>query len=1120
MKILWQSNEGSLSSFKKIWLIMKLNFFLILLTVLQLSANVSAQNTRLDLKMKNATIAQIFDEIERQSEVYFFYNKSQIDENRTISVDYRNKTIDEILKAMVSDLNLTYEIAGKNIIIKAVNPAGNGFQQSGIKVKGAVKNASGESLPGVTVLVKGTTNGTITDTDGVYNLTNVPGDATLVFSFVGMKKIEIGVAGKSTIDAVLEDETIGLDEVVAVGYGVMRKKDVTGAMASIGTDKVDKGTVKSVDQMLQGRSSGVYMVQSSGMPGAASTVRIRGGNSISGGNEPLYVIDGIPIYPSASSSQTSLSPLNTIAVSDIESIEILKDASSTAIYGARGANGVILVTTKHGKSGRTNVSFDTYLGLQSPRKTYDLLNASEYEKFVNEAEVNGGGKKIYDETVTPVNTDWQDLCLNTKALSQNYALTISGGDAKTRFLTTVNYIDQTGIIKATDLQKLTLRVNLDKEITSKLKLAMNISLAQVNTNRAGNSVLGSMVTASPNIPIYNEDGSYTNKNMIGETFSNPVAVINDYINWNKTFRTLSNASADWRIIDGLTLKSTLGVDLDFGDQQSYSPMTTTGGQSTNGDANVSSSKTYMWVNENTLTYEKTLGKHRINVLAGLTQQTSKYQSLGAESQQFLNDNLAMYDLSSGTVTIPSTTSTTEWSLLSYLGRINYNYNEKYLTTVSLRADGSSRFGKNNRWGYFPSAAFAWRASEEEFVKSLGIFSNLKVRLSYGWTGNQDGIGIYPSMALLGKKAYALGETKYMGYGPTQVANYNLKWETTAQSDLGIEMGFFDNKVNLSADLYYKKTHDLLLRTQIPSTSGYNSGLKNIGEVENRGLELSLNVVPVNRRIRWEADLNVTFNRNKVISLGEVNSIIPSSPGETSAGLNNSRLLQVGEPLGIFYGYVGDGVFGTNDNIAASAQPTAKPGDIRFKDISGPNGVPDNIISDYDRQIIGCAQPKFYGGITNTFTYKNFDLSIFMVWSYGNDIYNATKADMEGLQGSINQFRSILNRWTPDNQNTNIPRAVNVKLTSRSWDYLIEDGSFLRVQNINLGYKLPESLISGSKIIRSARIYTSLQNFLTFTNYSGLDPEVSKYGQDNLGMGYDYYAYPMSKTVLLGLTVNF
>jgi len=1119
MKIIAQSNEGYGPLFKKIWLIMKLNFLLILLTVLQLSANVSAQNTRLDLKMKNATISQIFDEIERQSKVYFFYNKSQIDENRTVSVDYRNKTIEEILKSMVSDLNLTYEIAGKNIIIRALNPTGSGSQQYGSKVKGTVKSASGESLPGVSVVIKGTSIGTITDLDGIYELSNVSSDATLVFSFVGMKMQEVAVGNKAAINVVLEEETIGIEEVVAVGYGVMKKSDVTGSMVSINANKLDKSTIKSVDQMLQGKSSGVYMAQSSGMPGAASTIRIRGGNSISGGNEPLYVIDGIPIYPGTVGSQTSLSPLNSIATSDIESIEILKDASSTAIYGARGANGVILISTKHGKAGKTNILFDTSLGIQSPRKTYDLLNASEYEKYVNEAEINGGGKAIYDEKVTPVNTNWQDLCLNRNAIVQNHTFSLSGGDEKTRFLTTFNYFDQDGIIKATGLKKMTMRVNLDKELSKTLKYTLNLSLAQVNSNRVGNSTLSSMIMLQPNIPIYNNDGSFRNINMIGDKFTNPLAIFQNNLNWDKQFRTLCNVGAEWQIIKDLTLKSTIGVDLNFGDGQFYTAINA-GAESTGGDAYITESKNYMWLNENTLTFDKTLGNHHINILGGLIQQSSKYQSVTAEAQGFLNDNLAMYDLSSGKNSLPSMSYVSEWSLLSYLGRINYGYKGKYLTTLSVRADGSSRFGKNNRWGYFPSAAIAWRALDEEFIKSLNVFSNLKLRFSHGWTGNQDGIGVYPSLALLGKMPYSLGNTKYIGYGPSQVANYNLKWETTRQSDLGLEMGFFENRLNITTDVYYKKTSDLLLQVVIPSTSGYNSGLKNIGEVENKGIELGMNVLWMNKKLKWETDFNITFNKNKVLNLGGANSIVPSGPGDVDAGLNNSRLLKVGEPLGIFYGHRGDGIFSTTDDIAGSAQPTAKPGDIRFKDISGPNGVPDKKIDDYDRQIIGCAQPKFFGGITNTFTYKNFDLAIYIVGTYGNDIYNATKAQLESLNGWNNQFSTILNRWTPNNQNTNIPRAVNVKLTSRSWDYLVEDGSFLRVQNIKFGYTMPEKIISKTKYLKSAKLYASLQNCLTITNYSGLDPEVSKYGSDNLGLGYDYFGYPMSKSVLFGITLNF
>ncbi len=1125
MNIFRLSGESTLpiSFFKRI-LIMRLPIFLLCLVCSNLFAASSySQSAKITLGVKNQSIKSTLKSIEEQADYRFFYNSDLADLDKIVSGDFKDKPVEDVLSSILANTSVGYKVLDNHFVVLSPTEI---LQQP--NVSGTVVDDKGEPLIGAYVTIKGTTKGAATDINGKYNIAIPTSNVTLVFSYLGYLNQEIAVDGKTLINVVLKEDAQELDDVVVVGYGTMRKKDVTGAMSAISTDKIDKSTIKSVDQMLQGRSPGLQMTQSSGMPGGSSTVRIRGGNSISGGNEPLYVIDGVPIYPSAAGSQTDLNPLNTIAVSDIQSIDVLKDASATAIYGARGANGVIMITTKQGSVGKTKVSFDASLGVQSPRKKYDLLNAEEYQDFANEAQWRALGKPannpypVYNPDVTPVNTNWQDLLLNNEALMQNYTLSISGGDDKTRFLTSINYMDQDGIVKSTDLDKLTLRVNLDREVSSTIKMGINLSLAQVNSNRAGLGVLGGqngkqtgMPASPPNIPVYNEDGTYTNKNMIGEIFFNPVATANEVTNFNKRFRTLSNMFAEWQIVKDLTLRSTVGIDLAFGDQQSYLPLTTTEGQSTSGKATVTSSKSYMWVNENTLTYSKQVGKHRVNAMLGLSQQSQKDQNVEAQSQQFLNDNLAMYDLGSGTVTIAPSSGTSEWALLSYFGRFNYNYNEKYLFTASLRADGSSRFGKSNRWGYFPSAALAWRASEEEFIKNLGVFSNLKFRTSYGWTGNQDGIGVYPSMALLGKKAYSLNGVKVMGYGPTQVANYGLKWETTQQSDLGLEMGFLNNRVNLSADLYRKVTHDLLLRVTLPSSSGYDAGLKNIGEVENKGLELGLNVVPFTGSFNWNMDFNISFNKNKVLSLGSVKMMQPDSPTGTGAGLETSRMLIVGQPLGIFYGYYGDGIFSTTDDIAGSAQPTAKPGDIRYKNLNGNKSIDDG-----DRGVIGCAQPDFFGGMTNTFSYKGFDMSVFMVYSVGNDIYNATKAEMQGMEGNTNQFRTILNRWTETNQNTNIPRAVAVKLSSRSWDYLVEDGSFLRIQNINLGYTLPKNLLRSTQIIQSARIYTSLQNFFTFTKYSGLDPEVSRYGQNNIAMGYDQFAYPMAKTVLFGVNLTF
>jgi TonB-linked SusC/RagA family outer membrane protein len=914
---------------------------------------------------------------------------------------------------------------------------------------------------------------------------------------------------------------MALEEVVVVGYGTVRKSDLTGSVGSIRVDNVKGINIRSVDQILQGQTSGLHMVQSSGMPGASSTVRIRGGNSISGGNEPLYVIDGVPIYPGATGSQTDLNPLNSIPTSDIESIEVLKDASSTAIYGSRGANGVIIITTKRGKSGRSQVSFETYWGVQNVARKFDLLDAPIFEKLANEALVNSGGKPMYDESIIPQTTDWQALTANGNALVQNYQLSISGGSDKTSFLASFNVFDQEGIIKATDMQKFAFRANIDHAVSSTIKAGINLNLTKVDNNRAGNNVLLTRLTTPPNIPVWGNDGSYSFTDDNGViVFDNPMAIINDRVAKNAQFRTLDNLYVEWDIIKGLKLRSSLGIDMIYSMSDSYNPNTVYNGRLKGGIASKSAGNTFMWINENILTYTGHWEKHAFTGMAGYTQQSSVNNTFSAGSYGYLNDILQMNNLGSGTTADAPSSSLTEWALNSYLGRINYTFDSKYLLTASFRADGSSRFGKSNRWGYFPSAALAWRASEESFIKNTGIFSNLKPRISFGITGNQDGIGIYPSYALLGSAGYQVDGQKVTGYYPSQVANTKLKWETTAQYDAGIDIGFFNNRLNLVIDTYYKKTNDLLLSVKIPSTSGFTSGLKNVGKVENRGVELAINAVPLEGAFTWNTNFNITFNRNKIINLGELSFIYPSQPAQEDNGIHLGRIIQVGEPLGTFYGYVFDGIFGTADDIASSAQPTAQPGDMRFKDISGAEGIPDGQINDLDRTIIGRSQPDFFGGFGNTFTYKNFELNINTVFSYGNDIYNGTRSEMENMQGARNMFASTVNRWTPQNQNNTMPRMYRSKAVARVSSQYVEDGSYLRIQNIMLGYNVPSRALSFTKYLTGLRLYASLQNFFTFTGYSGNNPEVSKYGSDNLGSGYDNYTYPLSKTVTFGLNINF
>lgn len=1110
--------------YKQFFRIMKITTLLLFVFIFCLRAeHSSSQNVNVTIKRSNTELEKVLNDIEKQTDYLFIYN-DYVNVNRKVSVNLKKAPLKEVLVNLFEGTDVKYSIDDSYILLSAGGtrttiPLAT---QQGKTISGVVTDSNGEPIIGANVVGKGSKSiGTVTDIDGKFTLALDNSSPTLVVSYIGYLTKEVPVDNQSVLKVILSEDTQNLEEVVVIGYGSVKKSDLTGAVGSIQVDKVQGISVKSVDQMLQGRTSGLYMVQNSGMPGASSTVRIRGGNSISGGNEPLYIIDGMPVYPSASASQTALSPLNSIPTSDIESIEVLKDASSTAIYGSRGANGVIIVTTKKGKSGKTSVAFDAYWGIQNIYKKYNLLDSHSFEQLANEALVNSGGTAIYDESIKPATTDWQGMTSNDNALTQNYQVTISGGNDKTTFLTSLNYFDQEGVIKATEMKKYAFRANIDHKISSTIHLGLSLTMTKVDNNRVGNSVLQSRLTTPPNIPVKKEDGSYTFSDDNGViTFDNPIAIINEKVDWNANFRTLNNAFVEWDIIKGLKFKSSIGIDIDYTTNKYYNPRTVYSGSQKGGEAKKTSNNTYTWINENILTYNNTWGVHSFTGLIGYTQQASTYDGFNAGSYGFLNDNLQMNNLGSGTTYSAPGSSVTKWALNSYLARVNYILNNKYLLTASIRADGSSRFGKNNRWGYFPSAALAWRASEEPFIKNLNIFSNLKPRLSFGITGNQDGIGTYPSYALLGSTGYVSDGQKVTGYYPSQVANTNLKWETTSQFDAGIDFGFFNNRLTVTLDGYYKKTKDLLLKVKIPGSSGFSSGLKNIGEVENKGFELAINATPVEGAFTWNTSLNLTYNKNKVLDLGDVSFIYPDQPGQDDTGTHLGRIVQVGQPLGTFYGYVYDGLFSTTDDIESSSQPTAKPGDIRYKDISGPDGVPDGIINDLDRTIIGCAQPKIFGGFNNTFSYKNFDLNVNTIFTIGNDVYNGTRVVMENMQGSTNMFVTTMDRWSLSNQNAAYPRPLRSKAVMRVSDEYVENGSYLRFQNITLGYNVPAEFLSFTKYVSGLRIYASLQNFFTITSYSGDNPEVSKYGQDNLGAGYDAFSYPFSKSVLFGLNVKF
>ncbi len=1077
----------------------------LLLLVCFCQANASSYAQKVTLHEQNTSLEKVIKKIEKQSGYVFFLDYALLDPQQKVSIDIKDGTLTEALDLCFRNFPLTYSVVGKTVVVKKKEqaPAPDPL----LEVHGKVTDTEGRPLPGVSVSVKGTTQGIVTGDKGDFVLSVAP-SAVIHFSFIGYQVTDVPVNGRKTLTVTLSLLNTALTDVVVVGYGTQRRGDVTGAIASVNTKTLEGTPLRSVDQALQGRVAGVTFVQNSGMPGAGSSIRIRGGNSINGSNEPLYVIDGVPVFADQGSDGTSLNPLNSISPTDIASIEILKDASATAIYGSRGGNGVVLITTNRGKRGDSRVTFDAYYGTQQVLKKYDLLNAAQFEQLANEASAAENGPVLYDLSKTPATTNWQDAIFR-KAPVQSYSLSFSGGDARTRFLVTANYFDQDGIARSSDLKRYSLRANLDRDIRDNIRLGSSITISNVRTNRVNSSSLFTMATMAPNLPVRQPDGTYTSLNNQGNPFDNPVALVENYKNYNNIYRTLGNVYASIELLKGLTFKTLWGADVSYARTDIYLPQAVYSGEQQGGNASVSTNQTFTWLNENTLNYAMSTGSHRLDLLGGFTQQSSTYQSLGAEAQGFLNDNLGTNALGNAASVQPSSSSIARWSLLSFLARANYSYRNKYLLTLTGRYDGSSRFGRNNRFGFFPSVALGWKLDQEPFIENMHLFSNLKLRISHGLTGNQDGIGNYPALDLMGKANYSIGGVNVIGLSPSQVSNPDLRWESTAQSDIGLELGFLDNRITFIADVYYKKTRDLLLYVRIPTSSGFSTSLQNRGQVENKGLELTLNAIPLDKGIvHWETGFNISFNKNKVLDLAGANRLF------AGLGPNQSTILQVGQPLGTFFGFAADGIFQDKEEIAASAQKTAKPGDIRFRDVNG-----DKKINDDDRVLLGNAQPKFSFGLSNTFSLKGFELMMLLQGVYGNKLYNVNTLTLENLTGLQNQSTATLRRWTPENTNTDIPRATTVKPTARSWDRLVEDGAYLRGKTFQLGYNLPAQTLQHIKL-STLKVYVNVQNLFTITSYSGLDPEVSRYGSDNVSPGFDSGAYPNARTISFGVNASF
>ncbi|MBB5438355.1 TonB-linked SusC/RagA family outer membrane protein [Pedobacter sp. AK017] len=1017
-----------------------------------------------------------------------------------------------------------------------LNYAFPAFPQSAITVQGKITGAKGEALSQVTVVVKGTKASTSTNPDGNYAI-QVPGNnAVLVFSSMGFLKQEVPVNGRKLINIELMQDVKALEDVVVIGYGVARKSDLTGSVSSIKAEDLKKTQVTSFDQALQGRAAGVQVTQISGKPGAETSIRIRGTSSINAGNEPLYVIDGMLVSSDGADMSTGatrgprISPLSSINPSDIESIEILKDASATAIYGSRGANGVVLITTKRGRTGAGIVTFESYYGIQEISHKVEVLDAEQFANLVNEAKLNSNATPIY---VNPKNlgmgTDWQDELLRTAPMA-SYQLSFSGGDEKTKYAVSGGYFTQKGIILNSDFKRYAFRANMDREVSSRLTIGNSLSFSRIastgvltNSGTIVPGVTSSALLFNPVLPVYDASvaGGYTFENDRGKTLGNPIAEAKEYNSYSTIARLLGNVYAKYKIVEGLDFKTSFGIDQFTSKENAFGPNFLKRTQASKGEASVGDISGLTWLNENTLTYHKTIKEdHVFDILGGFTMQRFNNESLFAYAFDF-PDNLTGYH-NLGTALNPQKTTNNEsqWSLISYLGRINYSLKNKYLFTATGRIDGSSKFAEGKKYGFFPSGAFAWKVVEEDFMKTVKQLSDLKLRVSYGLIGNQN-IAPYQSLALVGPYGEGVfnGSEIYTGREPLTYVNKNLKWESTRQFDIGMDVAFFENRIALTADYYHKKTNDLLLSSPIPLTSGFTSTLLNIGNIVNRGFDFDLRTVNTTGALKWNSSVNFSINRNEITSLANKNADI----------LSSGSLLRVGQPVGTFYGYIFEGIFQSDAEAAgspvlkgqeansANVASRAKAGDRKYRDINK-----DGVIDEGDRTIIGSAQPDFTWGFNNTLSFKNIDLSFFFQGSQGNKMANLNSYDLLNFNGQTNVLKEGgLNRWTPENHSNKYPRAVSEGSLDQGVfsTAIVEDASYIRLRNVTLAYNLPKSWVQKIKL-NNVRVYASATNLWTHTKYSGYDPEANTFGQNSFVIGYDQGGYPIAKTYSLGINVGF
>jgi TonB-dependent starch-binding outer membrane protein SusC len=1055
-------------------------------------------------------------------------------------------------------------------------------------IKGTV-NSAGLPLPGASVLIKGTTNATSTDLDGKFVINASPKDV-LIFSYVGFVTKSITVGDNTTLQVTLVENTSKLDEVVVFGYGTTKRKDLTGSVVSLKAEDLQNIKTVSFEGTLAAKAAGVQIVTSEGGPGAGFKIKVRGGTSINANNDPLYVIDGFAIDGGAVNTglgigNSTTSPLATLDPSNIESIEILKDASSTSLYGSRGANGVILITTKKGKKGRSELNFEAWTGISTISNKIEMLTAQEFVDYRLEYspwKPDGASDSLIaayrDQFGNPIDlnnpkvvkTDWQDEITRT-AITHNYKLGASGGGENNSYSASFSYLNQEGIIKTSDFERYSANVNVDQNITSKIKTGVSInagytqssgvvSSAAENANgRSGivtNAILFEPVQGLTRYSdaVYDETGRLIS--LRSGDVVNPVLALENDINKGRSFNVFGNVYLQYEIAKGFTFKSSVRMNAYGTNGKRYYSEKYGWGASAKGRAYVGSTFGNGITTEQNFNYTKSFGKHGLNVTGVYEQSESNWESLVSSATGFNLPGVNLNSLQSAEVTLPNTSLYSPSALKSYLGRVQYDYSDKWVVNLSGRYDGSSKFAANSKWAFFPAGGLAWKVSNEDFLKDNKIISNLKLKTSYGETGNQ-GIRTYGSISRTSLSNVILDNKLTTGAAIESLDNKDLTWETTGQFNAGISLGMFDNRISLDADYYHKNTKNLLLEVPLPANTGFSTALKNIGSMTNKGFEFSLNTVNIDKNdFKWTTNFNISFNKNEVTSLGpNSKEFFVRAIGDNQ--IDNDYVVRVGESIGSIYGIQVNGVYNYSDfaafdglsDVQAAAKIrqdgldknipyfdvtyTLKPGVVQSAGVGNINnyrpGLPkyvdqngDGVVNANDRTIIGRTAPKHFGGMTNNFTYKDFDLSILAQWSYGNDVYNKNRNLGESTAiPYFNKYSEVANRWTPENSHSTIPSVwgyADNNIGSDANSTYIEDGSYLRISNITFGYNLPKHLLKKYDI-KSLRFYTAVDNAFIFTKYSGFDPDVSV-GNNQLTPGLDADSYPRERLFRFGINVGF